>query len=66
MSTTELLWTLQEERRREAEQAARERRTRPAESGSGRSAGRLVGWIRDRLRVLREPVRGSAGWGRTG
>jgi hypothetical protein len=62
MSTTELLWTIREERRREAARVARERWTVRPGRGRDASIGRLVGWVRQRLRVLRDPLAGSAGW----
>jgi hypothetical protein len=62
MSTTELLWTIREERRREAARIARERWTIRSGHGPQGSVGRLVGWVRQRLRVLRDPLAGSAGW----
>jgi hypothetical protein len=62
MSTIELLWTIREDRRREAAQIARERWTRRPGVRPAWSIGRLVGWLRDRFRVRREPLPGSAGW----
>jgi hypothetical protein len=57
MPSPELLWTIQEERRRQRASAARERRARVVR-GRALALGSLVGWLRQRLRVLRAP-RGS-------
>jgi hypothetical protein len=62
MPTIELLWTIREDRRREAAQVARERWIRQTDTRPARSIGRLIGWVRDRLRVRRESLSGSAGW----
>jgi hypothetical protein len=56
MSTTELLWTIVEERRREAAAAARERVARDSVRVAGRSLGWLVARLRGRLRLRKEPV----------
>jgi hypothetical protein len=62
MHSRELLWTINEERRREALATARERWTKPARPRSAASIGRLVGWLRERLRVRRDALGGSTGW----
>ena len=62
MPTAELLWTIQEERRRAARAIARERLTIGIRSGSAPSVGRLVGWVRERIRVFRRPTPGQIGW----
>jgi hypothetical protein len=55
MPSRELLWTIQEERRRERLSAARERWV-AASRGGVPVLGTLVGWVRERLRVLRAPL----------
>ena len=62
MSTAEMLWTIQEEHRRDAEAVARERLTQPADRRSATALGRLAGWVRERVRVFRRPTPGQIGW----
>ncbi len=61
MSTTEQLWTIQEDRRRLAAATARERLTRQVDRPDAGSIGRLVGWVRERVRVFRRPAPGQIG-----
>lgn len=56
MSTTELLWTIVEARRREAAAVARERAARAGANVSGRSPGWLLGRLRGRLRLRKEAL----------
>ena len=65
MPTAEMLWTIQEERRRAARAIARERLTL-ARGRSARSIGALVGWMRERVRVFRRPTPGQIGWTSSG
>jgi hypothetical protein len=61
MATPELLWTIQEDRRRVAALAARERLARTSGTTAG-AVGRLAGWVRGRIRVFRRPTPGQIGW----
>lgn len=56
MSGEQQLWLIQQEHRHQAIEAARERLVRCADEMRGTAVGRLVGWVRDRLRVRRDPL----------
>jgi hypothetical protein len=62
MATAELLWTIQEDRRRQAAAIRRERLARAGSAPRAGAMGRLVGWVRGRLRVFRRPTVGQIGW----
>jgi len=61
MPVAELLWTIQEERRRTAVLAARERSVGRREDHAS-VVGRLVGWVRGRIRALRDGSTRPLGW----
>ena len=62
MPTAELLWTIQEDRRREAAATARERLTRLGAARPAGAVGPLFGWVPLRVRIFRNPTAGPAGW----
>ncbi|HVL54085.1 MAG TPA: hypothetical protein VM344_07460 [Vitreimonas sp.] len=60
------VWEINEAHRREAVAVARERLARASRVRARSSAGRLVGWLRDRWRVARDGLGASAGWKASG
>jgi hypothetical protein len=61
MPIVELLWTIQEDRRRMAALAARER-SASRRYGRVSVVARLVGWARGRIRSLRDGSARPLGW----